>query len=304
MQALKFMLQVGVMKKHHLFIFVATQRGSLIFVWALIVLFVFLVGSFNIQPVLLQYALLLGVIVLPAIILNAYLEITFRRLLKVLTHQCDPEAYTKLHRAIAARLNAKKPVFQNELRVYISTGLIASGRYNDAFNVLLTMAPFNNNAKGLLTEAAYHNNITLLYLHQKDTDSATQHLNAVKQLISNTNFAKKNTAIRLTIAMEEKLIAMAKGKFDGAEKVLRDVFNNATTPYMKSTAMFSLGEMYAHLGQTDDAKAAFEYVCAHGNKLYAAKKAREYLRKENNGETLLPSSLQANNMTAVSPKST
>lgn len=297
------MLQVGVMKKHRLFIFVATQRCSLIFVWALIVLFVFLVGSFNIQPVLLQYALLLGVIVLLVIILDAYLKITFRRLLKVLTHQCDPEAYTKLHRTIAARLNAKKPAFQNELRVYISTGLIASGRYNDAFNVLLTMAPFNNNAKGLLTEAAYHNNITLLYLHQKDTDSATQHLNAVKQLMSTTNFAKKNTAIRLTMAMEEKLISMANGNYDGAEKALRDVFNNATTPYMKSTAMFSLGEMYAHLGQTDDAKAAFEYVCAHGNKLYAAKKAREYLQKVNNGETLSPSSLQANNMTAVSPTS-
>lgn len=289
------------MKKHRLLIVIATQRGSLIFAWFLIVLFAYLVGSFNIQPLLLRYVMLLGMIVLPALILDTYLKITFRRLLKVLTHQCDPEAYTKLHRSIAAKLNVKKTLFQNQLRVYISTGLMASGKYNDAFNVLLTMAPFKDSKKGLLTEAAYHNNIALLYLHQKDNNSASLHLTALKQLMNSTNLLKKNPAISLTIAMEEKMIAMAKGNYDGAENIFRNVFDSAPTPYMRVTAMFSLGEVYAHFGQMDDAKAAFEYVAANGNKLYAASKAREYLQKIHKGETISSSSLPVSNVTAVSP---
>ena len=72
-------------------------------------------------------------------------------------------------------------------------------------------------------------------------------------------------------------LEMVNGHFENAEKTYRNVFDNAKSNFERASAMLRLGETYQHYDRNEEAREAFEYVVAHGNKLYAVTLAKQHL---------------------------
>lgn len=59
--------------------------------------------------------------------------------------------------------------------------------------------------------------------------------------------------------------------------MFQDTFDKAQNNYQLVSAMLILGRIHALFGRTEQARKAFEYVVAHGNKLLAVTMAYQEL---------------------------
>lgn len=87
------------------------------------------------------------------------------------------------------------------------------------------------------------------------------------------------TSCQLAIHSYAVSLNMKKGVYNGAEEYYTGQFVRLINMLGKVSYKFELGKIYWHYQRFDEAKAAFDFVGKHGNKLYKVQEAKGYLNQ-------------------------
>ena len=224
------------------------------------------------------YVLLLALLVVWCISYRLLVKHWMNNLLQILTHQCDPEAFTvKVQKLLQDRSARKRAPHSLNLLLLLGQGLIQSGKYDEA-QAALPPQPVNPiNVSHRMLAITHASLFTTIFLHHGLLDNAAAAIEAMRSLADPKALKKKYASVQRVIAFSECMLAIKRGQYDGAEDTLLRLFDSAETPLSRVNTQYQLGELYVHFNQSEKAKAAFQYAAEHGNKLYAAALAREAL---------------------------
>ena len=201
-----------------------------------------------------------------------------RKTLALLNEQCGPDAYLWQAQQLLDRMLRQGTTTGVLLwRLNLSAGLSAAGRYHEALYALPDHRLFRNNRRGKMLQAFCHNNGCAALIELGLRDPARQALTMMYGAIDGLKPDKAQDRLSRLYRLNYAEYAMAEGRFDGAEATFREAFDTAENNRGRVCAMMALGRVHAHFGRTDEARAAFEYVAAHGNRLHAVAQARKEL---------------------------
>jgi tetratricopeptide (TPR) repeat protein len=136
---------------------------------------------------------------------------------------------------------------------------------------------FKKDRIGRSLQFIFHHNHFTNFISLKMMGQAQQALLWLYDSMSAEKNGKLLNRMRRHYRQDYYLFEMENGRFDDAESVFQDMFDSAHDNYMRVYAMLALGRIHAHFRQIDRACQAFEYVIAHGNKLYAVTLAEKHL---------------------------
>jgi tetratricopeptide (TPR) repeat protein len=222
-------------------------------------------------------------VLIPLVIfLFARLYVIQRRFLKVnelLFDQCDPEAYLEATRQLLSQAEKRgQTVNIQALRINVNAGLQAAGRYQEALASMPDASQFKNNRIGRMLRVVFHHNNFEAFVALGNLEQAEMALAWLNDALPALKGSSKQTErSRLMARMDEALLAMARGRFDGAEAVFQEAIDKAQNNYQRVSSVLELGRIHAHFGRAEQAREAFGYVIAHGNKLFAVAEAQKEL---------------------------
>jgi tetratricopeptide (TPR) repeat protein len=204
----------------------------------------------------------------------------------LLTEQCDPERYTDvlgefLGRLQDLKINTDVGIYEIRLGfemywLWFAEGIIASGKYDEALDILQDLAAVNPEKDETLYKLLYQHDLCSVYLSLGDAGKASRHFGQFEGIFNTLNQRGKRAWETRRGCLLCRL-DIAKGVYDGAEIVFTDAYDSAETSFDCVNAMYFLGQVYQHNGDTVRAKEAFEYVIEHGSKLYIAEESKERL---------------------------
>jgi tetratricopeptide (TPR) repeat protein len=202
----------------------------------------------------------------------------FKKVNNLLSQQCDPDAYIEetqklLDKATKRGQTASISVF----RINLNVGLVAAGRFEEALAVMPDPTLFKNDRTGRVSRVTFHHNnfVTLLALGNMEQAAL-----ALAHMHDSLNVLKGDKLYEMALhhsQLDDIRFEMMNGHFENAEKTYRNVVDKAKSNIERVSAMLRLGETYQHYGRNGEAREAFEYVVAHGNKLYAVTLAKQHL---------------------------
>lgn len=236
----------------------------------------------GISPVFYEFPILIFLYFFITIILFYYaiqflLGSRIKKINRILNTDYDPLVYINAYENIIEQLTTmKKPVNVDYYRINLSSGLIAAGRYDEAYHALDKCKLSNSSRIGKIMKAVYYNNLCSVCQKLGRLDEAEYNsdcLAGCMAALSPKDLKKYSKHFDLT----RYGVNIANGNFDNAESFYNDVFDQAANNYEKVNAKFNLGKVYLHFGDTARAKEEFEYVVSHGNKLYIVEEAKEFL---------------------------
>ncbi|MEL7603639.1 MAG: hypothetical protein AAGU77_10845 [Bacillota bacterium] len=202
------------------------------------------------------------------------------KVLQILTHQCDPEAFiVKVQKLLQDRAARKRETYALSLQLWLGQGLIQSGKYDEAQAVLPPMPVYPENAAKRQLAIMHASLFTTILLHRNLPDNAATAIEAMRSLADPTVMKRKLAPVQRIIAYSECLLTLQRRRYEGAEEALLRFFDTAETPLNRVNIQYHLGELYVHFHQPEKARAAFQYAADHGNTLYAATQAREALSR-------------------------
>lgn len=219
--------------------------------------------------------------------LNAHWSI---KLDSILTHQCDPEAYIEKVKALMNdRAAQKHGQYTAMLRLRLCQALMVAGQFEDMEAQLPPMQVEPVTATQRLFAVWVSRLRISLHLHRGETDGAAAELENIRTLLDPKWIKPKILAIyQRGIPYYECVLDMALGRFEGIEERLLRYFEAADSSLNRVFAQYQLGKAYVHSGQPDNARAAFRYVTAHGNKIHAITLAREALTQLDQTGSITP----------------
>lgn len=210
---------------------------------------------------------------------NVYIRYKYTQINRFLNRDCYPEPYIAAYRYIIAQLNkGKKPIINSAFWVSLSSGLSAAGQYNVALDVLRKCKTFSQKRSGRITKIVYHNNLFCEYIALGQMGKAVEHLENMENMLCYLK-ARRKVKVRMErlYTQNECKLCMENGDYKNAEDVFSQMAGNARSNYERVIAHLWLGKVYAHTGQGNKARQAFEYVVGNGNNLYAVTLAKEEL---------------------------
>jgi len=200
-------------------------------------------------------------------------------IMNIILSECDPERFIL---NFSPLLKVKTPLskYHNMLLLELSMALVAAGRYEDAMETLKGIRRFPRNRFGTVSKIAYCNNVFSCYLNLQDYTSAENALIDMRKVMSSRKF-EYNTTARNRNLYEVRCcqLNIERGICGGAERAMTLGFEHTGSELNRVNAKFWLGRIYLFRSEKEKAKAAFEYVAAHGNKIAKAETARNYLEK-------------------------
>lgn len=266
-------------KNYRLLIFLIKSSGVLSFVWiALTVLVYFLfidsTPAFQYYPELmfLYIFVVFFLYFLPVMLVT---KNQFKKINGILFMDCDPLSYNDIYFHIIDEMS-RTPKSLDYYRLNLSAGLIAAGRYNEAYESLIKFRSFKNNRVGKLSNIVYYNNLCSVCQKLGRTDEAKYYSDCLAGCMTALS-PKDHNKYSKYADLARYSINTANGNFDNAENFYNEVFDKAANNYERTGAKFCLGKVHLHFGDTGRAKEAFECVASYGNKLHIVEEAKEFL---------------------------
>ncbi len=214
---------------------------------------------------------------------HLFVNYKYKKINNLLTQQCNPDAYIEETQKLLDKA-AKRGQTGNTsvLRINLKVGLVAAGRFEEALAVMPYPTLFKNDRIGrIISVTLHHNNfVTLLALGNME-QAALELANLHDSLKALTGDKHYKMALHHS-QLDDIRFKMINGHFENAENAYRNVFDKAKSNIERVSAMLRLGETYQHYGRNEEAREAFEYVVAHGNKLHAVTSAKERLASMGN----------------------
>ncbi len=207
------------------------------------------------------------------------LQSRFSKINALLFDLCDPEAYVEGIKQLLAKAEKRRQMLSIQtLRINLNAGLQAAGRYQEALASMPDASQFKDNRIGRTLRVVYHHNNFEAFFALGNMDQAQMALAWLNDALGSIQGGGKQAEhFKLLGRMDEAQLAMARGCFDGAEEVMQESVDKAQNNYQRVSSMLELGRIHAHYGRTEQAREAFEYVVAHGNKLHAVTLAKQHL---------------------------
>lgn len=220
-------------------------------------------------------------IVIPVIVIIILVLLIFRgdkkysKVFNQLHYHCLPEAFiTEVRILLQTELEKETPKDIDLLHLYLSIGFYAAGKFEKAMETLEKIeVSRHHNDSGFLAD--YFHCRFLVSLETGRQDTAWDSLVNMREAV--TGVKKQRELYRKMYDEDIHMLNVARGDYEGAEEVFKDMFERGQTNYDRSFASYRLGGVYKHLGKDTDAKDAYEYVLAWGNKLYIAGRSAEIL---------------------------
>ncbi len=215
--------------------------------------------------------------------IKAYLQYEYRQIGKCITDDCDPQAHTDAYSRLIAQVEKGGTAKAGWLWTHMAMGLLLAGRAQDALAAIQKSPALPKDAplrqSDTMLALTYHNSLLSAYLDMKDLRSAAQQLALYEKALVHLKHGKARDRMTRSGKIMACALRMAHGDFGGAEDVFLEALKHAEHTYARVSARFALGKIYAHAGQTDKARDAFEYVADNGNKLNIADVARVQIDK-------------------------
>jgi tetratricopeptide (TPR) repeat protein len=222
-------------------------------------------------------------IIIPAIVIILLVLLLFRgdkkyrKLLDLLHEHCMPTAYIiEARNLLRLEQEKKRPKNEDALRLYLSDGLYAAGKFEKAMKTLEDINISRHRENAGFSSDYYHRRF-LISLGMEKEDTAWDSLAKMRETVT---YIKNRSKRELNTKMYNEDIHIfnaVKGDYKGAEETFREMLERGQTNYERSFASYQLGGVYKHLKKEAEAEDAYKYVLAWGNKLYIAGRSAEIL---------------------------
>ncbi len=207
----------------------------------------------------------------------------FKKIDNLLSEQCDPDAYIEKTQKLLDKAHKRGNIAHTLVfRLNLNAGFGAAGRLEEALAVMPDPTLFKNDRNGRFGRVIFHHNNFVTLLNLGNMEQATL---ALAHLLDSLNALKRDKHYKMALHLSQFDIVrleMANGQFGNAENTFRNMFDSAKSNIERVSAMLRLGETCQHYGRNEEAREAFEYVIAHGNKLYAVTLAKQHLSSMGN----------------------
>lgn len=273
-------------KNNRALIFLIKRYRTIIFCWAVLAIAfcLLLIDSipfcrYDFFMYLYIFLCILAAFLLFYFSVSLFMAKQFKKINSILFTDCDPQLYMSVCiDIIDVMTKVKRTVNFDHYRLNLSAGLIAAGRYDEAYESLINFSSFMNSRIGKLSSIVYYNNLCSVCLKLGKTDEAKYYLDCLAGCAAALNPRDHQKYIKY-VDLAQYGVNMAKGIFNNAESFYNRIFSKAASNYERAGAEFALGKVHLHFGDTSRAKEAFEYVIGHGNKLHIVEEAKEYLNQ-------------------------
>ncbi len=171
---------------------------------------------------------------------------------------------------------------QTFLLLNLSTGYLHLGDNNSAKQALDTICYFSRRRNGASYKICYYNNLVTYYLQKNDIESASQHIENMRNALNNPKTNKSFKELCFHLYNDKKiLLNIEKGIHEGAEDVFNMTFQREKQKLGKVFAKYTLGKIYLHHNEIDKAIEAFAFVQNNGGDSYYTENAKHYLNNIN-----------------------
>ena len=219
--------------------------------------------------------ILIAVLVVPfvsVVILSIIGNNRFNNLNKIRETNCNiAEFYNGLTELLSKCKNPKKlnPQILNAFNLNIAVAFIDMGRYQDALNILMGIAPqsFGKGFTGAQGRAVLFNNLAFAYIGLGDLESAEKLLVEMKKAIDDPklkNMDKIKNQLFDLYTGKKMLIQIEKGNFEGAEQIFLMLLEKADNNMHQVYVSYNLARIYLNGGNTEKAKRYVDFVMQYG----------------------------------------
>lgn len=208
------------------------------------------------------------------------LFITHRHIVKkvspLLLNDCDPEKFLGAVYASMPPGRPKRPQYIWTMLLY--EGHYAAGRYEEALDELVLLSGAKRGLTNSYQKAVFQLTLAEVNTALGEKNVARQALEQCNQIMEHEKIhTRLKEALCKAYLYELSNQRIAQGIYDGAESVFEAAFAEAKHEYGRISAKYRLALIYQHADEAEKAKAGFEYVVEHGNRLHFAALAREQL---------------------------
>lgn len=207
----------------------------------------------------------------------------YKKMLALLTQNCDPPAYLT-----AADLQFRgKKIRSNVIRTMLALNAVtayeAMDRFEEAEQILGGLgdpAAFGRERSRPLLQLAFHSMAATCCREDGNLENAAREIACMKTLLASGKLsAKRLETHRNTCHQQEYLLKMQQGDFTGALEFFTQQEARAETRLKKVSLQLLLGKIHLHRNEPELARPCLEYAVRYGNRLAAVGHAKELLEK-------------------------
>lgn len=232
-------------------------------------------------PVLLLLFLLWAV--LCALTANKIALTEYKKILELLTRDCDPSAYLTAADLQFRGKHIRSAAVRTMLALNAVTAYVAMDRFEDAEQILGSLgdpATFGKGRSRSVLEFMFHNLTASCCREDKNLENTAREIACMKALLASGKLpAKKLETYRALCRQQEYLMNMQQGDFTGSLEFFTEQDAHAETQLQKVNLQALLGGIRLHRSEPEQARPCLEYAVRHGNRLAVVGHAKELLDK-------------------------
>lgn len=240
----------------------------------ILILYLFLVFFFG-DPLIIFIGFIAyaAALLINNIIFTVIANMRHKKLLNILSEQCDPYAFLESYMKLLDRkVNA---VVRTNLMLNIAAGYIDAGDFVQGEAVLNDIDKNQSNSTVI---ALIYSIWAVLLINKQDIAGAQRALADMRAQAENSKMNSVDAAnVNKRYNVLSANINIELGYLDGAEQLLGDALAQAECMMEKVSINCLLAQLYKKQGRKEEAKQAYLFASVNGNKLYIAEKAREEL---------------------------
>ncbi|HCC35565.1 MAG TPA: hypothetical protein DEQ02_08020 [Ruminococcaceae bacterium] len=198
----------------------------------------------------------------------------------LLFDECRVGAYIQNIRELLAEKRPDYKEIKIFLQLNLSGGYLIAGDAANAEFALGMITGFPNSRAGAVYTLLYQAYWCEYYLTFKsDAEAAYRCLEVAKEAFGSQKFPRSKHGPAFAPLLDEMAyrINIHQGIYDGAEEFFKYLLEKEISLLGRVSKNFMLGKIHSHYGETEKAKAAFEFAAENGGDSYYAEKSKYYL---------------------------
>lgn len=207
----------------------------------------------------------------------------YKKILALLTRDCDPPAYLTAADLQFRGKNIRSTAIRTMLALNAVTAYEAMDRFEDAEQILGSLgdpATFGRGRSRPVLQLMFHNLTASCCREDGNLKNAAREIACMKALLSSGKLpAKKLETYRNTCRQQEYLLNMQQGDFTGALEFFTELYARAETPLRRVNLQALLGGIHLYRSEPEQARPCLEYAVRYGNRLAAVGHAKKLLEK-------------------------
>lgn len=207
----------------------------------------------------------------------------YKKILALLTRDCDPPAYLTAADCRFRGKNIRSAAVRTMLALNAVTAYEAMDRFEDAEQILGNLgdpATFGRGRSRPVLQLMFHSLAASCCREDGNLENAAREIACMKALLASGKLpAKKLGTYRDLCRQQEYLRNMQQGDFTGALEFFTEQDARAETQLQKVNLQALLGGIHLHRSEPEQARPCLEYAVRYGNRLAVAGHAKELLEK-------------------------